>query len=695
MKKASLLASAALAGLVLSAAPAFAQFGDVPSDHWAYEAVDKLAKRKIVIGYPDGTYGGRRQMTRYEFAIAISRLLDIIPPAGAQGDFVTKSDLANQLGNYALKSDLANYATKQDLAAYAKAEDVAMLRNMVNEFRAELVALGVDMEAVKKRLDDLDRRVKAIEEELKRVRIGGQVNIYARGNYRSDSGSVRDINGYEVTGGPGSKGGLLADTRVLHDVDIDIKAKIDTKTTADVKLNYGNYMSYLGGVASFNGFRSDRNSGGVPGYLNPGGAVATQRVSQSQDVTVWKAQIESTVSIPALGKTSVAIGRIPLQVTPYTLKLVDVDWYFDNDKTDFGDVPVDGAKAKFNLGPVALTGFAAKVDPIKYVSNVSGAIAGDGGYGLYAGAGRSPFAGGFGRPVQNSVSPASAAMQVEQLAGARVELSLNKVGTIGATYIAFAGREAFTPFNLTGTTGLQREMLDDLSFNRVFVYGADITTNIFGFGVNGSYTKSDTGGERLNANGTVDLSTETKIDEENFAWDANLAKGFGSLNVKAGYRFVSPFFAAPGYWTRVGAWFNPVDIKGFYGNADLKLGKKLTVGGGTQIYQGTGNAIDRGGLSKDDKVTNYNAYVGFGLGSMSMLSGGVEVTEYKVLPFGESNERVKPREIFVNAAYTYNFNSNNSMKLGWQYIEWDDKNSGLDSANGKGGVGTVQYRVKF
>ena len=60
------------------APPAHAQaapFLDTPTNHWAYEAVQDLAKKGIVIGYPDGTYGGKRPMTRYEFAVALDRAL--------------------------------------------------------------------------------------------------------------------------------------------------------------------------------------------------------------------------------------------------------------------------------------------------------------------------------------------------------------------------------------------------------------------------------------------------------------------------------------------------------------------------------------------------------------------------------------------------------------------------------------------
>ncbi len=157
MKKASLLASAAVASFALTALPALAQtagpFADVPADHFAYESVEKLRNRGIVIGYPDGTYGGRRAMTRYEFAVAIARLLDLIPPATPPG--VTAEQL---------QAAIAGLATK---------ESVDELRRLVTEFQNELTTLGVDLDAVKRRLGDLENRVAFLENESKRVRISG------------------------------------------------------------------------------------------------------------------------------------------------------------------------------------------------------------------------------------------------------------------------------------------------------------------------------------------------------------------------------------------------------------------------------------------------------------------------------------------------------------------------------------------
>lgn len=50
-------------------------FPDVPENHWAYEAVSRLAGNGIVEGYEDGKYHGERQMSRYEMAEIIYNAL--------------------------------------------------------------------------------------------------------------------------------------------------------------------------------------------------------------------------------------------------------------------------------------------------------------------------------------------------------------------------------------------------------------------------------------------------------------------------------------------------------------------------------------------------------------------------------------------------------------------------------------------
>jgi hypothetical protein len=50
-------------------------FPDVPQNHWAYETIKAMAAQGLIEGYPDGTFGGDRTMTRYEFAQIVYRAL--------------------------------------------------------------------------------------------------------------------------------------------------------------------------------------------------------------------------------------------------------------------------------------------------------------------------------------------------------------------------------------------------------------------------------------------------------------------------------------------------------------------------------------------------------------------------------------------------------------------------------------------
>lgn len=50
-------------------------FPDVPQNHWAFEAVDDLARRGLIIGYEDSLFKGDRTLTRYEFAEVVHRAI--------------------------------------------------------------------------------------------------------------------------------------------------------------------------------------------------------------------------------------------------------------------------------------------------------------------------------------------------------------------------------------------------------------------------------------------------------------------------------------------------------------------------------------------------------------------------------------------------------------------------------------------
>ncbi|NLM41752.1 MAG: S-layer homology domain-containing protein [Firmicutes bacterium] len=73
--------------------PAFASpFADVPADHWAYDAIVQLAAAGLIEGYPDGTYGGSRMMTRYEAAMVFARALQRLEGQIAAMDLLPELD---------------------------------------------------------------------------------------------------------------------------------------------------------------------------------------------------------------------------------------------------------------------------------------------------------------------------------------------------------------------------------------------------------------------------------------------------------------------------------------------------------------------------------------------------------------------------------------------------------------------------
>lgn len=64
---------AATAVLGVTSAFAAHPFSDVTAQDWAYQAVERLAAEGVIEGYPDGTFKGQRNITRYEMAQMIAR----------------------------------------------------------------------------------------------------------------------------------------------------------------------------------------------------------------------------------------------------------------------------------------------------------------------------------------------------------------------------------------------------------------------------------------------------------------------------------------------------------------------------------------------------------------------------------------------------------------------------------------------
>ena len=161
MKK--ILALAAVAALTAGvSAYAANPFSDVSTDDWAYQAVSDLSDQGVVEGYPDGTFKGERNMTRYELAQIIARLM-------------AKEDQLN-------------------------AEQQATLDKLAGEYADELANLGVRVSNLEKKVGNIswsgDARMRYQDKAdakdswngRMRINVKGQVNeaTYVQGRLLSE-----------------------------------------------------------------------------------------------------------------------------------------------------------------------------------------------------------------------------------------------------------------------------------------------------------------------------------------------------------------------------------------------------------------------------------------------------------------------------------------------------------------------------
>ena len=141
MKK-HLAVLAATAVLGVTSAFAANPFADVTPQDWAYQAVAQLASQGIVNGYPDGTFKGQHNITRYEMAQMVAKAL-----------------------------------VRQDRV---DAEQNAIINRLANEFSAELNNLGV--------------RVSTLENKVGNFAFTGDARLKYEGSHTTENAYVNDEN---------------------------------------------------------------------------------------------------------------------------------------------------------------------------------------------------------------------------------------------------------------------------------------------------------------------------------------------------------------------------------------------------------------------------------------------------------------------------------------------------------------------
>ena len=110
----SALTTALVVGAASTTFAAANPFSDVPSDHWAYDAVAQLAADGVIEGYGDSTYRGEQEITRYEMAQMIARAMAKQDVSAADKAMIDKlaAEFADELNNLGVR--VANLEKKTD-----------------------------------------------------------------------------------------------------------------------------------------------------------------------------------------------------------------------------------------------------------------------------------------------------------------------------------------------------------------------------------------------------------------------------------------------------------------------------------------------------------------------------------------------------------------------------------------------------
>ena len=202
MKKQFAAIFAATAVLGVTTAFAANPFSDVTPDSWAYQAVSQLANAGIVNGYPDGTFKGQNNITRYEMAQMVAKAM------------------ANQ--------DRAN------------AEQQAMINRLADEFSNELNNLGVRVARLEDRVGnvkvtgDARLRYQDAEHESSKFDARARLQFNAKVNDRTDAVVRLTTDNFEF-------GNATNENQVKFD-----RAYVDHKFGERVSVKAGRFGQMLG-----------------------------------------------------------------------------------------------------------------------------------------------------------------------------------------------------------------------------------------------------------------------------------------------------------------------------------------------------------------------------------------------------------------------------------------------------------------
>lgn len=632
------------------ALPAFAQtegYKDVPENHWAYEALVKLKAEGLLVGYPDGEFKGKRLTTRYELAAAIwavyQNLRNITDSLDSQIKVLQSRGGGTDGGASAAEiqalrdSITALQSDVNTLKGYG--DEIATLRKLTDQFQKELQSLGVDVEAMKQNLSDLNKRVGDIEARMPTVKITGDANLFISAGFAQAGGVGVNQDG-RVFGfnrnGPNAAG--FEDLSVIHDLGIGFSSTNETGPRVKGTLVIGNgYVSPAG-----NGFG---NQSDYAAFVN------TQYVEGDSTLFLQNLEVSFPTSVGGLGFNA-RVGRIGYKSSPMMVQRIDNTSFFSNDRWDNGLYMIDGAEVGFDF-------LKGKLNVILARTSQNGTTSNQPFQPLTASAEQRTFLGyqGIGNTLPGG-------FPVSRIMGVDFTTNLLQNGTINAAYLILDADESY---GTVGSTGGQ--------VNRLELFGGDIKMRFGGIDVGAGY-------------GQVNFKDDSRrsLTENNKYYQANVGYAGDRFGLWGGYRHIETNYVAPGDWGRYGLIRNPTNVKGFNVGGSLNLTPALSLNGTYEQLEQI--------LTGDGEIRKFAIELKYNLPSGVKLLGGYEDTRFEdfgVLPTSQYR--------FTTVGLGYNFTTNSMFSLTYQYGDVENDfvigNARGTGGSFSGGFVASQLSVKF
>ena len=202
-------------------------YSDVPTNHWAYKAVEDLTQKGLIVGFPNGTFKGNKPLTRYSFAVVVSRMLERYAELTENGNFVSQKDLKT------LEDLVSEFVTEIESIS----EDIKTLKSDVSDIKTDVKKNKTDISELKEKSNEIDSRL----DNLGKVKVRGDILVQSL-DYQKTALNIDDLQNVQVRIGFNAKPSdkVEADFQyVAYDRDLDSNNDDFVKPNGTSKSTFG------------------------------------------------------------------------------------------------------------------------------------------------------------------------------------------------------------------------------------------------------------------------------------------------------------------------------------------------------------------------------------------------------------------------------------------------------------------------